>query len=87
MVVIVQELTSQRLIAILLDGVNVQDPGGGGGDHRQGEGIPALPLRPPPLPNCIPPPSQYFQVIQFQISIRFKMQKSTLSSVSTTSNA
>ena len=46
-----------------LDGVDLQDPGGGGGDPVQGEGITALPLRPHPCTNCLPPSSQYFQVI------------------------
>ena len=68
-----------------LDGVDLQDPGGGGGDPVQGEGVPALPLRPHPCTNCLPPSSQYFQVIfnsistisdtNFQISSNKQIQK------------
>ena len=54
-------------VHLLLDGVHLQDPGGGGGDPHQGEGVSTLPARLASRPNCFPPAPQYFQVITYFI--------------------
>ena len=59
-------------VHLLLDGVHLQDPGGGGGDPHQGEGVSAFPSGLASCPNCFPLASQYFQVITC-----FKFQNDT----------